>query len=600
MKNTDAVAVVILSPASLAAARQLTQSLPGARLHAPALRVSDADVAFADAVPHLRGLFSQKTPIIAFCAVGILVRALADVLSDKHNEPPVLAVSADSMVVPVLGGHHGANRLAQKVAGILGGRAVCTTAGDSHLGFALDEPPEGWRIANPESAKALTAALLAGEPVALSQDAGGESWPEAKRFCKDAPLRLRVTDKHVAGSERELVAHPPLLALGVGCERGADPSELQVLALQTLADAGLSALAVACVTSATVKEDEPAVIKLAEHLGVPARFFTPARLEDETPRLANPSETVFRTLGCHGVAEAAALAAAGPHASLIVPKQKSARATCAIARAAQPIAALAVGQAHGELYIVGIGPGAPLWRTGEALRFLALAEDVVGYGPYLDLVADCIAGKTRYESALGAETERAEKALALAATGRRVALIGSGDAGIYALAALAFERMDRADRPEWKRISVQVTPGITAMQAAASRLGAPLGHDFCAISLSDLLTPRETILRRVEAAAAGDFVISFYNPVSQRRRDLLALAREILLKHRPADTPVALARNLGRDGETVRIVTLADLVVDDVDMLTLVMVGSSSTRRFQAGMRSFIYTPRGYAAKENG
>lgn len=599
MKSLDAIAVVILSPASLDAANRLVKSLPGASLHAPALRVPDADIAFSDAVLHLRALFSQKTPIIAFCAVGILVRALAEALSDKHNEPPVLAVSADGMAVPVLGGHHGGNKLAEKVAAVLGGRAICTTASDSHLEFALDEPPEGWRIANPETAKALTAALLAGDPVALSQDAGDMAWFDVQRFCQDAPLRLRITDKAAAGSETELVAHPPLLAIGVGCERGAAPAELRALVLKTLADAGLSPLAVACVTSVTVKEDEAAVLQLAEHLGVPARFFSPARLEEETPRLANPSETVFRTLGCHGVAEAAALAAAGKDASLIVSKQKSARATCAIAKASQPISAPKVGQARGQLYIVGIGPGAPCWRTKEARRFLALAEDVVGYGPYLDLVADCIHGKTRHESALGAETERAEKALALAATGRRVALIGSGDAGIYALAALAFERIDRADRPEWKRISVQVTPGITAMQAAAARLGAPLGHDFCAISLSDLLTPRATILRRIEAAAEGDFVISFYNPVSQRRRDLLALAKDILLKHRPANTPVALARNLGRDGETIRILTLAELAVDDVDMLTLVMVGSLSTRHIATGAGSFIYTPRGYAVKEN-
>ena len=168
------------------------------------------------------------------------------------------------------------------------------------------------------------------------------------------------------------------------------------------------------------------------------------------------------------------------------------------------------------------------------------------------------------------------------------------------MAALAHELLDQDGAPaSWQRISVELSPGISAMQAAALRAGAPLGHDFCAISLSDLLTPRDVILRRVEAAAAGDFVISFYNPVSKRRRDLLDIARKILLKHRPEDTPVILARNLGRAGESIIVLPLKDLQIDDVDMLTLVMIGSSETRARRRGDGTWsVYTPRGYAAKQ--
>jgi cobalt-precorrin 5A hydrolase/precorrin-3B C17-methyltransferase len=380
----------------------------------------------------------------------------------------------------------------------------------------------------------------------------------------------------------------------VGCARDCPPAELEALARETLADAGLSPESVACVVSLDLKADEAAVHALADALGVPARFFDAETLEAETPRLSNPSDVVFAEVGCHGVAEGAALAAAGPDGALVAPKRKTANATCAVARQPDGIAAHRVGRARGRLYVVGIGPGTDAWRTPEVSAAIADATDLVGYRLYLDLLGPAQEGKARHMSDLGAETDRVVAALDLAAEGRRVALVCSGDAGIYALATLVFEQLEQAaDRPDWHRIEISVCPGVSAMQAAAARAGAPLGHDFCAISLSDLLTPRAVIERRVTAAAEGDFVIAFYNPVSKRRRDALPWARDVLLRHRPADTPVILARNLGREGEAVRVIPLADLDVDQVDMLTLVLVGSAETRR----VGPWVYTPRGYAAK---
>ncbi|MEP6147704.1 MAG: precorrin-3B C(17)-methyltransferase, partial [Nisaea sp.] len=191
------------------------------------------------------------------------------------------------------------------------------------------------------------------------------------------------------------------------------------------------------------------------------------------------------------------------------------------------------------------------------------------------------------------EEKRAAYALDLAAEGKSVVLVSSGDIGIYAMATLVYELLDKADRKDWERLHVWVTPGISALQACAARIGAPLGHDFCTISLSDLLTPWEAIQQRVKAAAEGDFVISFYNPVSMRRRTQLAYARDVLLQHRPPETPVILGRSLGREEEKITVTTLKDLSVDQVDMLTLVMVGSSETR-FNG---KHVYTPRGYAGK---
>jgi cobalt-precorrin 5A hydrolase/precorrin-3B C17-methyltransferase len=223
------------------------------------------------------------------------------------------------------------------------------------------------------------------------------------------------------------------------------------------------------------------------------------------------------------------------------------------------------------------------------------AGHLVGYGLYLELLGDLVRGKALHETGLGDETGRARRALDLAAAGESVALISSGDAGIYGLATLVFDLLDREDRPDWRRIELAVSPGLSALQAAAARAGAPLGHDFCAISLSDLLTPWPAIETRLKAAAAADFVVALYNPRSQRRRDQLVAAKAIFLEHRPPDTPVLLARNLGRAEESVTCVGLAELDPEAVDMLTLVMIGASSTRRV-AGT-SWVYTPRGYAGK---
>jgi len=582
-------------------ARRLAAALPGAEVHGYAPRVADADTVFGDLGAHLRNLFAQGRPVIGLCAAGILIRALAPVLSDKAKEPPVVALAEDgSVAVPLLGGHHGGIALASFLAGQTGGVAAVTTADDVRLGLALDMPPPGWRLANREMAKTVTAALLAGEKVALRCEVSDGGWLTGSglEFHDDAPLSIWVSAAATPPGKSELLFHPPVLALGVGCERHVEAAELETLVTKTLAEHNLSPLAVACVCSLELKSDEAAVHALAESLGVPVRFFDAPSLEAQAPHLQTPSPVVFHETGCHGVCEGAALAAAGEGSELVVPKVKSARATCALALAAAPLDAGTIGVPRGELVVVGIGPGPQDWRTPEATAALTRASDVVGYDLYLDLVAAATARAKRHAFPLGEEEKRVRAALELAAAGKRVALISSGDAGIYAMASLVFELLHREERQGWNRVKVTVVPGISALQAAAARIGAPLGHDFCAISLSDLLTPREDILKRVRAAAEGDFVVAFYNPVSKRRRDLLEEARDILLCGRPAETPVVLARNLGREGEEVTVTTLEALTTSQADMLTLVLVGNSHTAAVQRGESLWVYTPRGYGDKE--
>jgi cobalt-precorrin 5A hydrolase / precorrin-3B C17-methyltransferase len=595
-------AIVVLGPGGLEAARRLASAVPDAELFGPSslIGAEHALVRYEKLAPTLRDLFAAQRPIIALCASGIVIRTLAPLLEDKGSEPPVVVVAEDgSVVVPLLGGHRGANRLARAIAETLGCRAAITTAGDLRFDLALDAPPAGWRVRNPATAKTVISALLQGRGVGLRLEAGDAEWLRAGGAPFGAPgeLEVRLTDLDDPGSETRLVLHPAVLALGVGCERGVAGEELIGLVASTLERQGYAQDAIACVVSIDLKAAEPAVHDLAAHLGVPARFFAAAQLEAEAPRLATPSAAVFAATGCHGVAEGAALAAAGPDGVLVVAKTNSARATCALARAAAPLDPARIGRAQGRLAIVGLGPGAAGWRTPETTALLDDAEDWVGYRGYIELLeAKPWQRLVCHAFPLGEEEARARRALDLAAEGRRVALLSSGDPGIYAMAALVFELLERGENAAWQRIALVVSPGVSALQAAAARAGAPLGQDFCAVSLSDLLTPWPEIERRLEAAAAADFVTVLYNPASQRRRQGLARALEILAAARPPATPVVHARKLGRAGEAVTITPLAELDPSAVDMLSVLIVGSSQTRVLTGpGARAFAYTPRGYA-----
>lgn len=589
--------VVCLSRSGEATAWRVAEIL-GAAVHGRIERVDRAHAYFENALHHVRMLFASGTPVIGVCAAGILVRAVAPVLSDKTKEPPVVCVPDDgSTVIPLLGGHRGANRLARRIAKGLEAHAAVTTAGDVAMGVALDEPPLGYRLSNPEDAKAAMAQLLAGDGVAVT----GENIFDIEET--GGAVNLCVTESTAVGSAQNLFYHPQKFALGLGCARGCDAEEMWNLVVKTLSDNGIAQGAVACVGSLDLKGDEPAMIETAKRLGVPFRVFTSAELEVEAPRLANPSKVVFAEVGCHGVSEGAALALA-PTGDLCVEKQKTANATCAIAKADAPLTEL-TGRSRGKLSIIGIGPGQHSWRTPEASALVAEAEELVGYGLYIDLLGGLAFGKERSDFPLGGEEDRCRYALEQAGKGKNVALICSGDAGIYAMGALVFELLDRGPdamgvSDAARRVEVVSTPGVSALQGAAARAGAPLGHDFCAISLSDLLTPREDIVKRLNAAAQGDFVIAFYNPVSKRRRTLLAEARDILLKHRPTDTPVMLASSLGRPEENVRYRKLSELEVDEVDMLTVVLVGSSHSKLANLGEGPRMYTPRGYARKIDG
>lgn len=592
--------IILLNDSAFEVAQHLAQTTGGI-IEGAQKRSRLADTLFDDVGKRMRELFEGGAPIIALMASGAVIRLLAPVLGDKNKEPPVIVVSEDgAQVIPLLGGHHGANDLARKIAAAFGANAAISTAGDLRFGVALDAPPSGYVLANRDNAKVVMGELVAGASAQLS---GRAQWLEDSgiAFDDNGKVKLTVSEEsiQVQAGALELVYHPQTHVLGMGCERGVGVKEAVDLAEQVLEKSGIARQSIGAVCSIDVKADENAIHGVAAHFGVEARFFDAVRLEQEQDRLKNPSAVVFAEVGCHGVAEGAALAAVGSTGTLVVEKQKSARMTCALGRSLGPVEIDKIGRSRGMLFVVGIGPGSDEWRSPQVTSMIKAASDLVGYSLYLDLVGDISQGKTRHDFDLGREEDRVRHAMELAGAGADVALVCSGDAGIYAMATLVFELLENGDLSEGaRRIAIEVSPGISALQGAAARAGAPLGHDFCTISLSDLLTPWVDIQKRVKAAATGDFVIAFYNPVSRKRRTQLAWARDQLLTHRPGDTPVILATNLGRKGEKIRVVPLGELNIEDVDMLTVVIVGSSNTRTVETGDgKTWVYTPRGYSAK---
>jgi len=351
------------------------------------------------------------------------------------------------------------------------------------------------------------------------------------------------------------------LVAGVGCSTDASVDD----ALDLLIDA-LEGRVPALIATVDRRRD------LLQALGLPIVAFTAEELG--TVAVPNPSDAVRRAIGSPSVAEAAALLGAGDGAELVTPKRKSAVATVAVAQ-----------RCTGDVTVVGLGPGHRAHRTPAAADAVRRADVVIGYDPYVDQAADLLRpGQEIIRSPIGAEIVRAKQALAEAEAGRRVALVCSGDAGVYAMASLVLELAPEVD--------VEIVPGVTAALAAAAVLGAPLGHDHTSISLSDHLTPWAVIERRLRAAADADLIVALYNPRSARRSWQLDAARTLLLGRRAPDTPVGLVTDAARATQTTSITTLADLDATTVGMTSIVIVGNSTTRVVNGRM----VTPRGYLA----
>jgi len=454
-------AIFALNAVSLATAQRLQAALPGAELFGLEGRVVGADRTITNFGDALREAYSADRPLIALCAAGIVIRALAPLLQSKRAEPPVLAVAEDgSAVVPLLGATRGVNDLARTLGAALETAPAITTTGELRFGVNLLNPPAGYKLLNPGDAKTFVSELLTGRPVQVDGDA---PWLEFSGLAVDPSARLRI-----------------------------------------------------------------AIV--------------------DSPVEPGPGELVY-------------LHTPGPR----------------------------------RLAVVGLGPGGAAQRTPEVAAELRDATDILGYRAYVEMAGPFRPDQRLHASDNRQELDRARAALDLAAEGRRVVMVSSGDPGVFAMAAAVMEALSGADAaPPWADVDLAILPGITAAMATAARVGAPLGHDFAVMSLSDNLKSWETIETRLAAAAEADFVLALYNPISKARPHQLEAAIALLRRHRAPHTPVVIGRDVGRPGESLAVTSLADLSSEMVDSRSTLIVGSSRTTRFAVGNREWVFTPRFY------
>jgi len=566
-RMTTPPAIVILGAGALDTARRVQARYPGAQVHGLRARV-EADIAFDELGAHLRELYARGLPIIALCAAGIVIRCVAPALTDKGVEPPVLAVAEDgSAVVPLLGGLTGVNTIARELGEWLGVPAAITTSGELRFGACVLNPPDGYALADLTQGKRFVSDLLAG---ATTRVDGTAPWLDEVALPRDdrAAHAIRVTPLAWSGARDELVIHPRSVVIAVGAH-DADAAPLDARVRDLLAVHGLAPQALAAVIAPAARIADAALGDSAHALGVPLRFVD---------------------------ADASAGAAALLEHALRVPyamPEAGRKLACAVAT--RPVDAATLGRARGRLTVLGLGPGGSEWLTPAARAALADATDILGYTTYVQMAGPFRADQRVHGTDNREEMQRARHAFELAADGRRVAVVSSGDPGVFAMAAAVLEALDEARDPRWGAVELRVEPGVSAALATAAQAGAPLGHDFCMISLSDNLKPWDVIEMRLRHAAEADLVMAFYNPISRARPWQLDRALDAVRAHRARDTVVVLGRDIGRPGATLVSTTLGALRAEQVDMRTMVIVGSSTTRRFNVGgAREWVYTPRWY------
>ncbi|MBN3528430.1 precorrin-3B C(17)-methyltransferase [Burkholderia cenocepacia] len=568
-------AIVILGAGALDTARRIQARYPGARVHGLASRV-DADVPFDELGAHLRELYARGLPIVALCAAGIVIRCLAPALADKGVEPPVLAVAEDgSAVVPLLGGLTGVNVIAREIAECVGVAPAITTSGELRFGACVLNPPEGYALADLAQGKRFVSDLLAGASTRID---GAAPWLDDVALPRDAAAAhaIRVTPDAWRGARDELVIHPRSVVVGVAAD-AVHAGEALAARIDAMLDAqGLARLALAAIVAPASAIGDAALEAAASTLDVPLRFVDSDFVDSDRAAPADAATLLGRALRVTHTMRAASHGLA-----------------CAVA--SQPVDPATLGRARGRLTVLGLGPGAAAWLTPAARAALADATDILGYTTYVNMAGPFRADQRVHGTDNREEMQRARHAFELAAEGRRVAVVSSGDPGVFAMAAAVLEALDEVRDPQWAAVDLRVEPGISASLATAAQAGAPLGHDFCAISLSDNLKPWDVIETRLQHAAQADLVMAFYNPISRARPWQLDRALDIVRAHRAADTVVVLGRDIGRPGATLATTTLGALRSDQVDMRTMVIVGSSTTRRFAIGnAREWVYTPRWY------
>ncbi|WAL61584.1 precorrin-3B C(17)-methyltransferase [Thermocoleostomius sinensis] len=590
---------------------------------------------------HLTSLWQTHRSLVFCLATGAVVRLIAPYLQNKAIDPAVVVVDGTGrFVISLCSGHQGgADALTRTIAAHLGATPVLT-GGSTSVGLpAIDQLgiPFGWTRGSGDWT-GVSAAVARQAPIQVIQEAGNTLWqqhlpsnhpflfegdtvegtasppepaqvplanpsPQARIWI--SPIQRRFAPE---STMPKVQWHPRVLWIGIGCERGTSRQLIETAIHEVCRAYHLAEGSIAGIATIDLKANEPGIIELCRDRRWPLRCFSAEQLR--VVAVPTPSTIVAAEVGTPSVAEAAAMLASAavrvenqeagswePGSNLRVTKkivrdpEQAGAVTVAIAEADQEY----TGRS-GQLWLVGTGPGQLSQMTQAAQAAITQADVVIGYKLYVELIESLLRPGQMIEALpITQERQRANRAIELAQWGLSVAVISSGDCGIYGMAGLVLEQL-QAQGWDGKTPSVQVIPGISALQAAASKVGAPLMHDFCAISLSDLLTPWEVIEQRLVAAAQADFVTALYNPRSQTRTQQIGIAQQIFLQHRDPTTPVALVRSAYRSDEQITLTTLSLFLEEPIDMVTTVIIGNRSTRTHA----NWMITPRGYEGNASG
>lgn len=605
-KPYQPIAAIALTPIAVQVLTPLCQS--GATLHLSASLANKTtppelsqiyDISLKD---HLTDIWPQYRAFVFGAASGIVVRLIAPLLGHKTEDPAIIVIDPEGQyVISLCSGHQGgADQLTRLIAQQITAIPVITSA-STHLnlpGIDILGVPFGWRKGQGDW-KGVSSMIARQEPVQVIQEAGSTLWqnnlpaehPFYFGFNEEVSFKGRIwispTSRRFAPSSDfpKVQWHPRVLWVGIGCIRGTSEAQIAAAVNQVLQQSHLAFEAIAGLATIDLKADEIGLLNYAQSSQLPLKTYTAEVLK--TVSVPNPSDIVAQAVNTPSVAEAAALSAAQEYgeAILLVQKQITENVTVAIAQSEKEY----TGRT-GYIGLVGIGPGNLAQITPAAKTAITQADVIIGYSLYTDLIQPLQHPGQIIESLpITQEVQRARRAIELAQWGLSVVVISSGDCGIYGMAGLVLEQLSVTGW-DGKTPQVEVFPGISALQAAASRVGAPLMHDFCAISLSDLLTPIEVIEKRLEAAAKADFVTAIYNPRSKTRLQPLLMAHEIFLKYRDPLTPVAIVHSVYRLEEEIILTTLEKMLESPIDMLTTILIGNSTTFIHQ----NWMITPRGY------
>jgi len=547
--------------------------------------------------------WSEIDLIIFIGSIAASIRIINSFLTSKDQDPGVIVIDNKcTKIVPLIGLHQSTTQnIAFQIANLLGGEIIETNKSNDQSFLNIDAFGNQWgwkRSGNIKDWSKLVIKQAKNEKIFCKQLSGNSLWKTSESGEIINQIYQEETEKpdttfHVSIFENHKTSwHPPVLWIGIGCERNTSKELIANSLKNFLKSKNLSHHSIAGFATVDIKKDEKGILELAEENNLPIKFFNKEDLSKII--VPNPSNIVQKEIGTPSVAEASCLLAAGEESKLLeekrifkgkdFPKIKFGAVTIAIAESKNQYY-----PTNGEIHIIGSGPGDISFLTNNARKALSRCTVWIGYKMYLDLIKPLKRNdQILIESKLTEEKERCGKAIKLAEEGIKVALISSGESGFYGMAGLVLElllKIKKEYRPYF-----EVHPGISSVQLAAAISGAPLMNDFCSVSLSDKLTPWSLIEKRIEGALVGDFVIALFNPLSIERNWQQKSVIDICLQSRHCDTPVLIARQVGRDNQTKKFFTLNTIPFKEIDMLSIIIIGNSQTTLVD----EIFLTPRGY------